>query len=183
MSNEIILDDDLFPTIDSIEAVPIAAPVRTPQPTGDRQYRSAPKQTNWQLIAALCALAFFLGSQYQGCDRLSPSPDEDSVVIDESGKFALILQDKSEAGQSRVTSGQATAINSTMTKDVAANAGFTLRILDVNDSTDKVEAIWKTLKDKAADPPSLTVTSNGRMRSGPLPDGVGEIKSALESIK
>ncbi|MFG0261009.1 MAG: hypothetical protein ACF788_01265 [Novipirellula sp. JB048] len=133
------------------------------------------------MILCLIAMAFMFGSRMDGC-RL-PVPDDDSIVIDEKGKFALILEDKTEAGQAKLTVGQKTALNSTMTADAAEEAGFELRIQDVNDDLSKMEQVWQTLRQNAQPAPSLTVSSEGRLRTGTLPDGVDKIKTALESIK
>lgn len=163
-----------------------------PSPTHVDTIQSAPaprqnltrqsSTTNWLLIAVCCLLAFVIGSRFQGCDS-SPFPDDDKIVIDETGKFVLILEDKSEAGQARLTAGQKTALNSTMTQEQAESLGFAFRKLDAADDVSNMESIWQTLKGKAAEPPSMTAASDGRLTTGPLPDGVGEIKIALESIK
>ena len=172
MSDEIVVvevDDDLFP--DTPEPVHTDRPATVARPTGP----------SWSTIALLCVACLWIGMNFQGCKRNGDDRD-DSIVIDEKGSYALILQDKTEAGQAKLTPGQKTTINSTVTVDDAESVGFELRIMDKADDASSMEPIWQTLKSKAASPPSLTAAHDGKLITGVLPEGEG-VKKALESIK
>jgi hypothetical protein len=174
VSDEIFIDDDIVIGYD-------------PEPTGPpaREYHQpAPdKPVNVPLMILLVVVSFFVGTKIDGCGGPGPRPDEDAIVIDEQGSYALILQDVSEAGQAKLTLGQKNAINSTDTLSTANDLGFDLRIIDKNDEIDLMEPVWSTLRSKATPPPSLTVASKGQLITGPLPDGVEGVRAALESIK
>lgn len=184
MSDELFINDDEF--YSGNKGTHGTLPESLPEPCvtflSSNQPASEPKP-NWSMIALLCVVSFFVGTKIDGCDGPGPRPDDDSIVIDEQGSYALILQDVSEAGQAKLTPGQKTAINSTSTLATAEDLGFDLRIMDKNDEIDLMESVWSTLRSKATPPPSLTVAHNGQLITGPLPEGVEGVRAALESIK
>jgi hypothetical protein len=138
-------------------------------------------KVNWIVIVLACALAWMFMSN-QGCSPIpGPSPDDDSIVIDEAGKFAMILQDKSESGQKALTKGQRNVLTSMISDEAAEAAGFAFRRVDVNDKLETAEPIWQKIRDNAAAAPSLTTLNDGRLVTGPLPETHDDFKSALET--
>lgn len=175
MSDEIVIDEDVFPIGD-------ASPPAQDEPTEFVTLEARRSGPSWSTIALLCIACLWIGANLDGCKRDGGDRD-DAIVIDDKGQYALILQDASEAGQAKLTPGQKSALNSTLTKDQAKELGFDLRILDTKDDVSSMEPIWQTLKSKAAPPPSLTATDDGNLITGNLPEGVDGVRAALESIK
>lgn len=178
MNDAIIIDDtDIFPVEDKREPEVTQPEVSQPEPIRKQQCNA-----NWPMIIVLCAIAFMVGSRFQGCDFI-PIPDDDSIVIDEMGKFALVIEDKTEEGQSKLSDGQKTTLNSKFTEEAITEAGFTFKKIDARDDISEIEPVWQTLKGKADQAPSLTVTNKGRLNTRPLPDSVEEVKAAMELVK
>lgn len=180
MSDEIIIDDELLDGGNVVSSEPenpfvpsldlIAAPLR-------------PCGPSWPTIAMLCVVCFFAGSNFKGCDRGDDDRD-DSVVIDEDGRFVLVLEDTSEAGQERLTEGQSAAITSTDIMMWCGANKFEFRKLDPNTVDDKkIEPIWNTLIAKAKSPPSLNALVDGQFYSKDMPNGIDEAIQELEAIK
>jgi hypothetical protein len=145
---------------------------------------SRPQRSNPFWILAICVLAFWLGMNFDGC-KVSPvpTPDDDTVVIDDDGKFVVILKDGSEDGQSKLSKNQSLAIRSTDVSDWCRDNGFDFRIIDVDDKVTTMEPIWGTLKGEASPAPSLTVAIDGKVTTGDLPDGIEATIEALESLQ
>ena len=137
---------------------------------------------NWLTVVLLAFVTVLLFTQQVDCDSIVPEPDDD-VIIDESGKFALILQDESEEGQAKLSDGQAAAINSVAVKEWCQENGFAFRILDYTEDPKTMEPVWQALRDIAEAPPSLTASVEGRARTGELPDGIDATLKSLESMQ
>lgn len=183
MADEFVVDDGL---VDDIEIEPsdhvATSPASVAVATAPGRLVPTSNGPSWWTVGLLIVVALLIGSKLHGCDR-SILPDEDRIVIDEKGSFALILQDKSDAGQNALSDGQKAAINSVEVLEWCRANGFELRVQNVGDNLSQVEPIWQTLRSQASSPPSLTASVDGNARTGALPDGVQPTIQALESLK
>ena len=170
MSDEIIVDDELFQHVPSEPVEPISAPLRSSGPS-------------WSTIALLCVACLWIGMNFQGCKRDGGDDRDDAIVIDDKTNAVMILQDKSQAGQDALTPGQAEAINSIAIAEWCDSNGFEFRAFDVKDDLTKTEPIWQSLRQKSASPPALTASKDGRATTGKLPDGSKATITALETLK
>lgn len=181
------LDDWLKDDID-IESTLTAKMVEQAKPL-TLNVDARPRPTNWLTIALMCAVMFFAGMQLRSCKpdfTPGPTPDDDTLVIDDKGNFVMILRDNSEPGQSALTPGQAQAITSTKVSSWCRSNGFDFRIIDsafTDQQLAAMEPIWGTLRKQAAAAPSLTAAKDGKAFTRQLPDGIDATIQALEAIK
>ena len=156
-----------------------------PPPVAAPPASRPPNYVNWLIAAALVVLVLL---QFRSCDgRIIPGPgpnpdDGTTFAVSTPGNFALMLIDKTEEGQARLTDGQKVAINSTKVKTFCDGNGVTLRIWDKANPPTKAEPVWMELINKAGPVPSLTVASDRRGRTGDLPDGPDNNIAAIRSM-
>ena len=171
------------------QATPKRESVRPASVQADRPPSSAGSTGhNWPMIAMVAVVVVLLMMQLRSCDRRiipgpGPRPDDGTTfAVSTPGNFALMLIDKSEEGQARLTDGQKVAINSTKVKTFCDGNGVTLRIWDKANPPTKAEPVWMELINKAGPVPSLTVASDRRGRTGDLPDGPDNNIAAIRSM-
>lgn len=143
------------------------------------------KQTNWLMLILVGLLAYMAFGGLH-CDRVTPGPSPNP--IDDKGKYVLVLEDKSEEGQAKLTDEQKASINSVEIADAANTAGFEFRKLDqdaikLNDKyLTGIEPIWKQLVKESLAAPSLTIANDGKMTTGMMPS-IEQAKKAIEDAK
>lgn len=144
---------------------------------------SSRKSPNWIVIGLCAVIAVMLVIMFRGgCDGGGILPDE-RISIDERGTYALILEDGSEEGQSKLSKGQKEAITSIDVADWCENNDVQFRRFDKSLDLPKTENAWQKMKAVAASAPSLTVLSDGKAVTGPVPNSVQETIAKIEENK
>lgn len=148
------------------EAVPVATP------TGGGN--------NFAQIALAILIGFLVAREW--VDRnIDPSPDDDTVIVDELGDYVLFVIDDDK--QDALTKGQASAINWSGIKSLADSQDFSFRRVDVKSDLSKMEQVWQTMRNKSPNPPAMVVIDDGKLTAGPVPDGIEALKQVVESIQ
>lgn len=121
------------------------------------------RRVNWSNWILIAVVAVWLVSTKVDCDRGIVPDDGDAVVIDEEGRFALILVDETPSGRDALTRDQAAAINSADTLLAAKQAGFTVRTKHYEEDLSSIGPVWSKMQSVALPPPSLTLVSDGKV--------------------
>lgn len=102
----------------------------------------------------------------------------DGEVVDIDRPHVLILVDPDKMNE-----GQASAAGWSGIVALTKDRGIAYREADADDDLSKVEPEFQAMRAKAAAAPSLTIAADGKLRTGPLPNGIEELKQTIESIE
>lgn len=134
-------------------------------------------------LLIVCGLIVVAIVAVRGCPGPNPDPGPrpeptPTPVIDEDGRMLLFLIDESD--EDGITVEQAQAVHSTAIEEWADSNGFELRVFDDRDSLERTEPVWAKVKAVAAEPPSMTVVTDRKAKTGPVPEGVEETIRTLD---
>lgn len=169
--DDYVLDDD-------------STPVSLPQ-VAQPQQTTAPRKSggaNWLMLVLACGLAFFIAREIRDRDVI-PTPDDDTVVIDENGNYALMLVDKSEQGQAKLNLDQSAAVNTIKVSKAAEEAGIEYTKRGIAEDLKPTDGIWGKLRAVAKEPPSLTISIDGKVKSIPIVDTKTTEKALKGAVK
>lgn len=147
--------------LEDFTAVTAPAPARQRRtPRGDSGFK-------WLILIAIAAFIWYASQRGS-----TPGPAPTPVVTGD--RVLLLLDDSVELSE-----GQTAVTNTARIPQWCKDNSVEYRRYYAGEDLSKVEPVWTEIRDKAAKPPSFTVTSDGTLTTGDVPHSIDDAIDAI----